>query len=162
MQPSQPVRKTPSRTPSEVELPPRWTALVDYYKQICAGRLGFAPSEFQEVYFDSQDLLPKIFTADGFEYAPVGPVSALPVAELGKNRIRLVMLLFYSGRKGLVHSALAWQGEHGFHMLSDVACYNGPSWQLLADIKDNERFYARLYAREERSVDWYLDVDPDI
>ena len=147
---------------SPVVLPGKWRVPVAYFLSIEDGRLGFDPVEFPTIRYHSRELLPKIYTSEGLELLPFGPVSVEPIEGCGKNRIRLVLVSIFNNKRQRIFQALAWQGCDALHLLSDVESADDLQDRMNTDLNDETINYIHHWFNTDRSTDWFLDCEMEI
>lgn len=135
-------------------------ALRDF-RSIPPGRLGFDPVQFEDVYWNGENLPPKIYDLEGIELVLPGPFSAKQIE--ARIRVRLVELLLFQGMRSrrVLSLSYAWQGEYAFHLLTNFIVLEDTSLAFREELHQDEFLYADTW-RRARQDDWFLDVELDV
>lgn len=167
--PSSPSEKPPSfrrlRLVKTVPVPvidATWRTHLDYFQSIGDGRHGFDAVAFQAIDYDTKELIPKIYTLDGAELLPFGPISITPIADHTKSCIRLVLLSMYDHHNQRILQALAWQGSDALHLLSEPRAEHRVRERMRQELSAATTNYIHHFFNVDRATDWFLDCEMDV
>jgi hypothetical protein len=131
------------------------------FRAVPRGTLGFPATIFEDVTWDQEGQPPPIYDREGQLITLPGPFKLAKIVT--HRRTRLVELIMHQGTRAphKLAVAYAWQGDHAFHLLSELVLLDDAFLVLREDLRRDEHLYMKAW-RAQRQDDWFLDVDMDV